>query len=128
MSRPCASVPNQKAMPGGSSAFMRLASRTGSVWASQGASTPAITTTAKSVPPIARFAPIRMPPSAVLDARVDERAEDVDGGVHEEEEQHDGHNGALDDGDVAQAHAIDEERSEARPGKQLLDHHSLPDD
>src|SRR3954454_16352403 len=128
MSRPWASVPNQKAPPGGSSAFIRFASMTGSVWASHGASRPATTTPANSVPPITRLAPILTAASAVLDARVDQCAEDVDERVDEEEEQHDHQDRALDDRDVAQADAVDEQRSEPGPGEQLLDDHRLADD
>src|SRR3712207_4601879 len=115
MSRPCASVPNQNSRPGGSSATIRLASSTGSVWASQGASTPATTTVANRAPPMTRLARNLTGSSAVFDARIDQRAEHVDERVDREEEQHDREDRVLHRGDVAQGDAGDEERAEAGP-------------
>src|SRR5438094_714506 len=125
MSRPWASVPNQNSRPGGSSATIRLASMTGSVWASHGAKTPTKTAVRNSAPPTVRFAPSFMA-SSVLDARVDHRAGDVDQRVDDEEEQHDDQDAALHRRDVALEHAVDQQRAEAWPGEQLLHHHALP--
>jgi hypothetical protein len=51
MSRPCASVPNGNSEPGGISAFIRLASITGSVRAIQGANTATPMAIATRLPP-----------------------------------------------------------------------------
>src|SRR5882757_2025027 len=108
MSRPCASVPNGNSQLGGSSAFIRLASITGSVSAIQGA---------KIATPSAR--PTRLPPtqvlephltrlaSAVSDARIDHDIGDVDQRVDEEKEQHDHQDATLDCRHVALEHRLD---------------------
>src|SRR3954470_11366341 len=56
MSRPCASVPNHQIQLGGSSAFSRLASITGSVCASQGARRPTKIASANNAAPMMRLA------------------------------------------------------------------------
>src|SRR5436305_11629439 len=123
MSRPCASVPNQNSRPGGSSAIIRLASITGSVWAIQGASTPTAIASRNSELPMARLARTLM--SGVLDARIDHRAGDVDQHVDDQEEQHDHQDAALHRRNVALEHAVDQQRADAGPGKQFLDHDRL---
>src|SRR6476659_8843364 len=57
MSRPCASVPNHQIQLGGSSAFSKLESMTGSVCASQGANRPTKIASANNAPPMMRLAP-----------------------------------------------------------------------
>ncbi len=68
-------------------AFIRLASMTG--WVGMGGEpgrkTPPATTSAKQAPPIQRLARKHQSTSlVVLDARIDDGAEHVDGDVHEE--------------------------------------------
>src|SRR5436190_1104893 len=118
MSRPCASVPNQNSRPGGSSASIRLASITGSVWAIHGASTPAATAIRNSEPPMMRLARSFIPftPSGVLDARVDHPARDIDQRIDDQEEQDDHQDTALHGRDVALEHAVDQQRAETWPG------------
>src|SRR5882757_10564362 len=121
MSRPCASVPNHQIQLGGSSAFNRLASITGSVCASQGANSPTKIANANSAPPMMRLvpsfiaaAPPRQAPrsiarrrdaadrrSCVSDPGIDHAIEHVDQRIDREKEQHHHENGALDGGNVA---------------------------
>src|SRR5215813_4599381 len=102
MSRPCASVPNGNSQEGGSSAFMRLASITGSVRASTGASTAAVSASATRPPPTQVLVPhFLMASSAVPDARIDGDVGQVDHGIDQQEEQHDQQDAALDRRDVA---------------------------
>ena len=57
MSRPCASVPKGNSQQGGSSAFIRLASITGSVSAIHGAKIATPSATATRLPPTHVLAP-----------------------------------------------------------------------
>src|SRR6266704_6032687 len=115
MSRPCPSVPNHQIQLGGSSAFMRLASMTGSVCAGQGASTPTKIASANNAPPMIRLVPsfIAAAPrqavrsiarrrnradtrSCVSDPGIDHAIEQVDQRIDRQEEQYHHENGALD--------------------------------
>src|SRR4029079_4811070 len=97
MSRPCASVPNHQIQLGGSSAFMRLASITGSVCASHGANTPTKIASANSAPPMMRLVPSFIAShSCVSDPRIDNAIEQVDQHVDGQEEHYHHENGALD--------------------------------
>src|SRR5205823_9211309 len=120
MSRPCASVPNHQIKLGGSSAFRRLASMTGSVCANQGANRPTKIASANNAPPMMRLVPsfIAAAPllqaawsiarrdradrrSCVSDPGVDHAIEQVNQHVDRQKEQHHHENGALDRGNVA---------------------------
>src|ERR1700727_1763598 len=96
MSRPCASVPNGNSQLGGSSAFIRLASITGSVSAIQGAKIATPIARATRPPPTQVFEPHFMRGSAVTDARIDHDIGDVDQRVDEQEKHHDQQDAALD--------------------------------
>src|SRR4029077_18448895 len=125
MSRPCASVPNGNSQEGGSSAFIRLASITGSVSAIHGASTAAPSAIATRLPPTHVLAPHFMPVSSVADARVDDDVGEIDQCVDEKKEYHDHQNAALDGRDVALEHGVDQQRADTRPREQFLDHYRL---
>src|ERR671911_1037810 len=116
MSRPCASVPNHHIQLGGSSAFMRLASMTGSVCASHGASRPTKIASANNAPPMMRLVPSFIAPapprraarsiarsrdradrrSCVSDPGIDHAIEHVNQQIDREKEQHHNENRALD--------------------------------
>src|SRR6476660_482268 len=121
MSRPCMSVPKGNSAPGGISAFIRLAAITGSVRAIQGAVIATTMAKATSVPPIHSEEP-PFSRAAVANARIDRDIGEIDQRVDDEEEQYDQQDAALDGGDVALEHRIDQQRADARPGKQLFDH------
>src|SRR4051812_28601351 len=132
MSRPCASVPNHQIQLGGSSAFSRLASITGSVCASQGANRPTKIASANNAPPMMRLAPsfiAAAPPrpavrsiaherdragrrSCVSYPGIDHAIEHVDQHVDGEKEQHHDENGALDGWNVALQDTVDEQRAD----------------
>src|SRR5215510_8825906 len=122
ISRPCASVPNGNSHDGGSSAFIRLASITGSVSAIQGASTATPMAIVTRLPPTQVLEP-HFIASAVADARVDHDVGEIDQRVDEQEEQHDHQDAALDSRDIALEHRVDQERADARPREQLLHHY-----
>src|SRR6266404_4230933 len=126
MSRPWASVPKGNVQSGGSSAFIRLASSTGSVSVIHGASTATTMATATSPPPIHRLAPSFTLISTVADARIDRDIGEIDQHVDDEEEDHDQQDTALDRGNVALEHRVDQERADAGPGEELFDNHRLP--
>src|SRR3954453_4304641 len=134
MSRPCASVPNHQIQLGGSSAFSKLASMTGSVCASQGANRPTKIASANNAPPMMRLAPSFIaaasprsavrpiarrrdragPRSCVSDPGIDHAIEHVDQHIDCEKEQHHHENGALDGRNVALQYTVDEQRTDAR--------------
>src|SRR5215470_13478786 len=99
MSRPCASVPNGNSHEGGSSAFIRLASITGSVSAIHGAKTATPIAIATRVPPTQVLEPNFMR-SAVANTRIDHDVGEIDQRVDEQEEKHDHQDAALDRGHV----------------------------
>src|SRR5262245_59522070 len=137
MSRPCASVPNHHFQPGGSSAYMRLASMTGSVCASQGANRPTKIASANNAPPMMRLvpsfiaaAPLRRAArsiehgrnkanrrSCVSDPGIDHGIEHVNQRIDRQKEQHHDENAALDGGNVALQDTVDEQRADAGPGE-----------
>src|SRR6266542_5714844 len=102
MSRPCASVANGNSQEGGSSAFIRLASITGSVSAIQGAKTATPMAIATRLPPTQVLEPHLIGwASAVTDTRIDHDIGEIDQCVDEQEEQHDHQDAALDRRHVA---------------------------
>src|SRR5829696_5342735 len=131
MSRPCASVPNHHMQLGGSSAFMRLASMTGSVCASHGASRPTKIASANNAPPMMRLVPSLIaaaPPrqaapsivrgqdraerhSCVSNPGIDNAIEQVNHRIDRQKEQHHHENRALDSGNVALQDTVDEQRA-----------------
>src|ERR687891_1798970 len=124
MSRPWASVPNGNSHEGGSSAFMRLASITGSVSAIHGAKTATPSAIATRLPPTQVLEPHLIGrASAVTDARIDHDIGEINQRVDEQKEQHDHQDAALDRRHVALEDRIDHQRADARPGEKLFDHH-----
>src|SRR5262245_55190272 len=113
ISRPCASVPNGNSQEGGSSAFIRLASITGSVSAIQGAKTATPIAITTRPPPIQVLEPHFMR-SAVADAWIDHDIGEIDQRVDEQEEQHDHQDAALDGRHVALEDRIDHQRAHTR--------------
>src|SRR4029453_5894124 len=111
MSRPWGSVPNGNSQEGGSSAFIRLASMTGSVSAIHGANTATPMAIATRLPPTQVLEPHLIgQASAVTDARIDHDIGEIDQRVDEQEEQHDHQDAALDRGHVALEDGTDHKR------------------
>src|SRR5687768_18532041 len=107
MSRPCASVPNGNSHEGGSSAFMRLASITGSVSAIHGANTATPSAVATRLPPTQVLEPHLIGrASAVSDARIHPDIGECDHPVDEQQGPHDYRHAALDRRHVARQHRI----------------------
>src|SRR5882757_5006562 len=126
MSRPWISVPNGKSAPGGISAFIRLASSTGSVSWIIGAAIATATAMPTRTPPIQREEPpFSFIGSAVADARSDRDVGEIDQRVDDEEEYHDHQDAALDRRYVALEYRVDHQRADPGPGEQFLDHHRL---
>ena len=128
MSRPCASVPNQNSPPGGFSAFIRLASITGSVWREprrENADRGRRSRTARRRS--TRLAPNFIDAHAVYLMRGSITTQsDVDQMLTTRKNSTITRMQPCTTGMSRSEHAVDQQRAEARPGEQLLDHDRLP--